>query len=208
MIAEPGYEPEAPIVICPQTQCSPSNNEREHHRLTHWPFRSWHAECVMGKSRESPHKYMRGKRREELGIPTNSFDYMFLDGKTRIIVLRGRRSRMIFAHVVTHKGSCGPWIVGRIVEDLDLLGCGRMIIKSDQEPAIEDLQKQVRQQRWVELVVMMQMVRENRTTDAQVELINENSSRELPGRSITIQRARREIYPRIKVSSQNGEGSR
>jgi hypothetical protein len=165
-------EPEAPIVICPRIPYSPSNNEREHHRLTHWPFRSWCAECVMGKSRESPHKYKRETGKREHELPTISFDYMFLDGKTPTIVLRDRRSRMIFAHTVTQKGASDPWIVGKIVEDIDALGYGRVVIKSDQEPAIKDLQKEVKQQRWDELVVLMEMIKDIRGIETQVVLTN------------------------------------
>ena len=42
---------DTPMVICPRLPYSPSKEERRIHRITHWPFRSWCPECVMGKSR-------------------------------------------------------------------------------------------------------------------------------------------------------------
>ena len=47
--------------ICPRLPYSPRKEERRNHCLTHWPSRSWCAECVMGKSRESPHKFLKKK---------------------------------------------------------------------------------------------------------------------------------------------------
>ena len=138
---------ESPIVICPRIPYSPSRAELSHHQLTHWPFRSWCKECVMGKSRSSPHSYKRRKTREGPTIPSVSFAYMFLDGKSPVLVYRDRLSRKIFSHAVTSKGASDPWIVAKVVEDLDSLGYGRILMKTDQEPAIKDLQAQVRQAR-------------------------------------------------------------
>ena len=41
------------------------------------------------------------------------------------------------------KGTKHPYSVGQVVRDNARLGCSRLILKNDQEPAILDLQKQV-----------------------------------------------------------------
>jgi hypothetical protein len=52
----------------------------------------------MGKSRSSPHSYKRRKTREGPTIPSVSFGYMFLDGKSPVLVYRDRLSRKIFSN--------------------------------------------------------------------------------------------------------------
>ncbi len=70
---------EVPTVICPRLPYSPSAEERRLHRIMHWPFRSWCPECVMGRGRESPHKYISKPEGEPDVHLVSSFDYMLLD---------------------------------------------------------------------------------------------------------------------------------
>jgi hypothetical protein len=99
-----------------------------------------------------------------------AFDYMFLDGKSPTLVYRDRNSRRCFAHLVSHKGIGDPWILNQIIEDLDSLGYRRIVLKSDQEPAIRDLPREVRLQRRDELVALMKVVKEGRATTTGVDL--------------------------------------
>jgi hypothetical protein len=161
---------EMPTVICPRLPYSPSIEEKRLHRVMHWPFRSWCPECVMGKGRESPHRYKNKPEREPVVHPVISFDYMFLDGKTPTLVYRDTMSRMVFGHTVMQKGVGDGVIVDKIVDDIDSLGYGRIVIKSDQEPAIKDLQKEVRQRRWDELQMLMSTIKEKRGTGTEVDL--------------------------------------
>ena len=127
---------DTPMVICDRLPYSPSKEERRTHRITHWPFRNWCPECVMGKSRESPHKYKTKAKGEAEVSPVISFDSMFLDGKSPTLVYRDNMSRSIFVHAVAQKGVGDGWILEKIVDELDSLGYGRIVVKSDQEPAI------------------------------------------------------------------------
>jgi hypothetical protein len=85
----------------------------------------------MGKSKASPHKSKRSKAKDQVTLPAVSFDYMFPDGKSPALVYRDRLSRKIFSRVVTHKGSRDPWIISKSIEDLDSLGHGGVVIKSE-----------------------------------------------------------------------------
>ena len=42
------------------------------------------------------------------------------------------------------KGSSDKWLVQQVVKDFDSLGYGRLIFRTDGEPAIVDVQKQVK----------------------------------------------------------------
>jgi hypothetical protein len=123
---------DASMVICPRLPYSPSKEEKRQHRITHWPYRSWCPECVMGKSRGTPHKFKSKSKKEPAIHPIICFDYMFLDGKSPTLVYRDKMSRTVFAHTVTQKGIGDGWILNKVVDDLDSLGYGRIIVKSDQ----------------------------------------------------------------------------
>ena len=195
---------DVPMVICPRVPYSPSKEERRIHRITHWPFRSWCPACVMGKSRESPHKFKTKANGEPVVSPGISFDYMFLDGKSPTLVYRDKMSRSMFAHAVTQKGVGDGWILERIVDDLDSLGYGRIVVKSDQEPAIKDLQKEVRQKRWEELQMLMKTIKDRRGVGTEVDLCSggtvlENSPAGVSKSNGFIERSIQELEGQIRT---------
>jgi hypothetical protein len=124
----------------------------------------------MGKSRGTPHKFKSKSKREPAIHPIICFDYMFLDGKSPTLVYRDKMSRTVFAHTVTQKGIGDGWILNKVVDDLDSLGYGRIIVKSDQEPAIKNLQAEVRQMRWEELQLLMKTVKDKRGVETDIDL--------------------------------------
>lgn len=69
-------------------------------------------------------------------------DYCFLRDHVggeyqSVLVGKDRRSEMIFAHVVPHKGATVDWLIPQLVRDLQKLGFwGAVTIKTDGEPAI------------------------------------------------------------------------
>ena len=60
-----------------------------------------------------------------------------------MLIVKDRLSRAVFAHVVPKKGiddrRCS---VGAVVDDVLWLGCAKIILKSDNEPAIVKLLKE------------------------------------------------------------------
>ena len=117
----------------------PSVAEVEEHNVTHLPFRNWCRHCIRGRGKEMPHK----KGRQEVMIPEISMDFCFLgdeDGSKTMatMVARDRTTRMTLASAVPSK-STGTFIAKRIVAFMREIGCeqGDVIVKSDQEPAVQ-----------------------------------------------------------------------
>ena len=103
------------------------------------------------------------KKEREQHMTTWSIDYAFMidNGdlctkeemervgwdKTRdaVLVSEDLATGGIRAHRVSAKGNGDPWIAGKIKDDIEEFGCGGapVRIKSDQEPAIVDVQRAV-----------------------------------------------------------------
>jgi hypothetical protein len=122
----------------------PSQKEVEKHCLTHLPYRNWCAICVAAKGKDLDH---RKCVREERGLPEFSFDYCFpgddFGYRLTILVGRERTSGMTFATTVPEKGSKGKFVADRCLDFFAECGfrTGDILIKSDQEPAIKLLVK-------------------------------------------------------------------
>ena len=81
-----------------------------------------------------------------INIPTISIDYMYLTAKEEDALPTSvgvdNKSGTIFAHMVARKGD-DPYAVKRLNNKLKRLGYGRIILKSNQEPAILKLKQEV-----------------------------------------------------------------
>ena len=127
---------------------APSANEVEEHNLTHLPFRAWCPSCVNGRGRDRQHL------RQELSdkaVAEVVFDYCFMgnDGEETLAiqVARDRRTRMIFAHVVPRKGMSHEYGAVAMTNDLERLGYNEVILKCDNEPALRNVQEEVKARR-------------------------------------------------------------
>ena len=141
----------------------PTCEEVEKHNATHLPFRTWCPFCVAGKAKNEPH--YKSEEHKPMGVNVVSIDYTFMGEKGEttgeedeesgdesettsnnmpILVMRCRKTKYIFARVVPRNGR-HPYTVRRVGQDISaILGYKRVIIKSDQEPAIKKLKAQVR----------------------------------------------------------------
>ena len=143
----------------------PSRQEVQEHELTHIPYRSWCVHCVRRAGRSDAHR--RRARQDEEGREQHmtiwSIDYAFMidNGdlctreemervgwdKTRdtVLVSEDLATGGIRAHLVSAKVNGDPWIAGKIKDDIGEFGYGGapVRIKSDQEPAIVDVQRAV-----------------------------------------------------------------
>lgn len=150
----------------------------DHHRIDHLPYRSWCGECVAGRGRALPHLRTGGKRK----IPTITFDYCFIS-KTgvysreewasmqasetetegvKILVVREIVSRCTFAHVVQHKGVDDQgYAVSCLVKDIEWLGATKLMLRSDNEPAITALLKEALKVVRIELADVDQIAEEH-----------------------------------------------
>ena len=122
----------------------PSEHEvREHSLSGHMPFRSWCPHCVRGRGKEMDHKKQGDE--EEAGIPEYHLDYCFpgdSEGeRLTVLVVVERYTKMKKAVVVPKKGSTGSYAARMVLELMN--ECGdkdrEVIVKSDQEPAIQFL---------------------------------------------------------------------
>ena len=94
-----------------------------------------------------------------------SLDYMYMTAKPTkeelahpILVIKARISKGVWALPVTRKGPYLSNIVQRINNIITSVGCPKMILKSDQEPAMIALQKEVRKELWQEIIEIMNRV--------------------------------------------------
>ena len=156
-------EVRAPKVLASPAQ--PSKTETDIHRLIHVPFRAWCRECVLGRGRDRYHRRIVGSD----DVARIAMDYMFLteygffnsqvdadeainkaEGQCRIcitvLVIKDFLHKSIWAYPVEGKGvAAAEWLVAQVIEDLDtcgLDGC-HMVVKSDQEPSIIEVQKEI-----------------------------------------------------------------
>ena len=131
----------------------PSTKEKEEHEKSHIPFRRWCEFCVMGESKNASHK--SSDKEEKNQVPTISYDYAVpksKEGKEEDIkmwpILMGvnHESNWITANMVPRKGP-DPFAVHVVVKEIEASGYNKMIVKSDQEPAILDLLRTARRER-------------------------------------------------------------
>ena len=124
----------------------PTGKEVELHNLTHLPYRNWCDVCVAAKGKDLDH---RRDVREARGLPEYSFDYCFPGNEfgyhLTILVGRERVTGMTMATVVPEKGSKGKFVADKVLEFITECGNlkGDIVIKTDQEPAIKYLAKDI-----------------------------------------------------------------
>ena len=133
----------------------PSRSVIEEHRIDHCPYRCWCDECGEGFGRERGHG-----RADNLQLTAViSMDYMFVTRKgvvvkqneegwddpeaLKILVVKDSKSKAVFAHAVPKKGVDDKrYSVDKVVEDVLYLGYSKVLLKSDNEPAIIKLLKE------------------------------------------------------------------
>ena len=86
-------------------------------------------------------------------------DYMYMTSKPTsdelaqpILVIKARISGGVWALPVTRKGPYMSNVVQRISNIITSVGCPKIIIKADQEPAMISLQKETRKELWQEIL--------------------------------------------------------
>ena len=132
----------------------PSKAEIEEHELTHLPYRNWCRHCVRGRGKEAPHK----KQQEQaVEMPEIHWDFMFLGEEqdarnaVTILVAKERTTKMGMASAVPNK-STGEFLCKRALAFMCEVGCedGDVTMKSDQEPAMMSILKDIGEARAVD----------------------------------------------------------
>ena len=129
----------------------------EEHYLTHVPYRNWCPHCVRGRGNDLDHrKAVEGNRR----MREFSFEYCFPGDEkgARITVLVGRErvTGMTMASVVPVKGTSGQFAAMKVLDFIKECGAAEteIILKADQEPAIEALMADVVKTRGAAITVL------------------------------------------------------
>ncbi len=148
---------------------SPSADQVERHRVSHFPYRSWCKQCVMGRGVGRPH----ATSTTESSVPIVGMDcfYITREGVRRrdemakelgdageeaiaqarasgevlkCLLVRCLQSKNLFAHVVPQKGDDEDHYCAKLaVADVEWLGHTRIILKTDNERAIVALKHRV-----------------------------------------------------------------
>ena len=146
----------------------PTPKQLEDHRRLHLPYRLWCKWCVMGRGRGFPHTKSPANLMSVIGV-----DYFFItadgikmkneleqltntDGDNAIedarargdiikcVVVRDSLSKCVFGHVIPQKGvDENGFVANLIAEDVHWLGHAKIVIKSDNEPAVQSLVRRV-----------------------------------------------------------------
>ena len=130
----------------------PSIEERRAHKLTHLHARSWCETCMKSFGLEDP----RRRRRGGCDLPELQVDYMFMGRrgeKELICALHAIDTESLARTVIrAHKGPIDSVIQG-ILEFLGEIGRKRIVIRSDNEPAVKALVQAVALHRKDETVI-------------------------------------------------------
>ena len=130
---------------------TPTLAEREEHERTHIPYRIWCRHCVAARAGNLAHRSRKFAMavEDDKDMNQESYDYCFMRDQpgmeaAMFLVLRDETTRMVSVHVVPVRGSVIGWVIQKCARDLERLGHrGQITLKSDQEPAIVDVLKEI-----------------------------------------------------------------
>ena len=130
---------------------TPTVAEREEHERTLIPYRSWCRHCVAARASNLAHRGRKFATEVEVDkdMKQASYDYCLMRHQpgtesATILVSKDRATRMVSAHVVYLKMAVIDWVIQQCARDLERLGhYGQVTLKSDQEPAIIDVLREV-----------------------------------------------------------------
>ena len=93
----------------------------------------------------------------EKSVPTVGIDYAILDGEDHernlpIVAMKDSNSKVVFSNAVPCKGTEHPYPVKQARFNIKQLGYKKIILKSDQEPAIIDLCNKIKESVDVEII--------------------------------------------------------
>lgn len=124
----------------------PSAETVRQHNLSHCTYRPWCPICVAGAANDNRHMPRSG----ESTCPEVAADYEFVRDRRGdktykpMLVAKYRGLGPYSAHIVPKKGIGQGWIVQQLLRDLRKWGLrGKLLLRSDGEPAILDLLSRV-----------------------------------------------------------------
>ena len=147
---------------------APTKAEIEAHYPLHAEYRDWCPHCVSGKGISAQHR--KGDQEEEALGTTVSMDYMFAvpeeedETMDAMLLIYDANRKNMSTLTVDKKGSSPAvvkWVMDRLL-DAGYVGM-QVTLKSDQEPAMVELKKEVGIRRAAETVMVESPVRESKS---------------------------------------------
>ena len=162
-------ELEARTPVIARKPKTPTKAEIDAHFPLHADYRDWCPHCLAGKGISNQHR--RGDNSEAIGT-TVSMDYLFMvpeeedENMDAVLILYDTNRKSIWTMSVDKKGPT-PSTVKWVVDKLEEIGYSGMevTLKSDQEPAILDLKRDIAIKRQTETVMVESPVRESKAND-------------------------------------------
>ena len=199
----------------------PTAEERRKHNVTHCPYRSWCRACVLGRGKDRYHGRIDSRTDN---VPRIAMDYMFFTsygvattwaaaeemiqrngGQNReiltVLVLKDFMFGAVWAYPVRGKGlDAAPEVIDHILGDLDASGLdkARIVIKSDQEASMKEIQDELGRRRR-ETSAMGTAIENSRVGDSSSNGRVERCIQELAGQVRTLKIA---LEERLKTKIQ------
>ena len=160
---------ESPDAIGVRKPTLPTQKEIDDHMLNHMPFRNWCPHCIRGRAKAHPHLSKSDEDRIS-SVPVVSIDYAFMSNRQvkgeekgmPILVMKDRESKQIKSRVVPAKGTNGFAI--QVLNDfLNGLGYRKVILKSDNEPAILALKDRAKKENTIDVVLESGVTHDSQT---------------------------------------------
>ena len=142
----------------PKNPADPTPEEKERHMCSHLPYRPWCPICVKARGREDQH-YERTKEQRSRGVPKMAMDYAETgemedrSDARKLLIGRDRWTKYTFGHLVRCKGLGDERIVKKVCQSMGETGFTKMALKGDGEPALVQIQEEVKAKRMHETIL-------------------------------------------------------
>lgn len=113
--------------------------------LTHMPSRARCPWCGTGRARASQHRRIRGEGEDHVSALATG-DCFIIEASTPVLCRKCARTGVAAAHAVRSK-DVSPELVRLVVKDIDNMGHTRVMVKSDNEPAMKAFARRIRELR-------------------------------------------------------------
>ena len=174
----------------------PTQAERDAHEPLHAPYRSWCRACVAGRGRSDAHHVSPSS---ENAVPVYAIDYAYLSSDadeqraSPILVGRDSITKWTDADVLPSKGTSHEHSIRTLVNNVRNTGHIKVIIKSDNEPAIVDLKHQAARRLQADHGISVTF-KESPVSDSQSNGLAELAVREVKGLARTLKHHVEEMH--------------
>ena len=177
-------DPEEPTEVqrprVAKSVATPTAQEWEEHQATaHAMHRSWCGHCMRARAAAARHQTV--PHDEESEVPVMTLDYYFFgdkEGETANLEVKDCRSKMAWATTIPTKGP-DLFSVNFLLSCINETGYRRIILKSDNEPAILALKREVKVQATDVEVVLQEALTGDHSANGAVEAAVRNQKRQV-----------------------------